>query len=106
MDLNSFKLFASLSQKTVSISLLINLKKMKNAIFKRSEYLIGRSSGPEVFCQKGVLKNFSKFIGKHICQSLFSNKVADLNTFIYRTYPVAGTEYELKVTSKPFIKSL
>ena len=25
----------------------------------------------EVFCKKGVLKNFAKFTGKHLCQSLF-----------------------------------
>ena len=35
-----------------------------------------RSSRPEVFCKKkGVLKNFTKFTGKHLCQSLFFNKV-------------------------------
>ena len=34
-----------------------------------------RSSRPEVFYKKGVLRNFAKFIGKHVCQSLFSNKV-------------------------------
>ena len=28
----------------------------------------------EVFCKKGVLKNFAKFTGKHLCQSLFFNK--------------------------------
>ena len=33
---------------------------------------------PEVFCKKGVSKNFTKFTGKHLCQSLFLNKVADL----------------------------
>ena len=33
---------------------------------------------PEVFCQKGVLKYFAKFTGKHQCQSLFFNKVAGL----------------------------
>ena len=37
-----------------------------------------RSSHPEVFCKKGVLRNFLKFTGKHLCQSLFSNKVAGL----------------------------
>ena len=35
-----------------------------------------RSSHLEVFCKKGVLRNFAKFIGKHLCQSLFFNKVA------------------------------
>ena len=37
-----------------------------------------RSSRPEMFCKKGVLRNFTKFTGKHLCQSLFFNKVADL----------------------------
>ena len=30
-----------------------------------------------MFCEKGVLRNFAKFTGKHSCQSLFFNKVAD-----------------------------
>ena len=33
---------------------------------------------PEVFCKKGVLRNFAKFTGKHLCQSFFFNKVAGL----------------------------
>ena len=37
--------------------------------------LINRSSRPEVFCEKGALKNFTKFTGKHMWQSLFFNKV-------------------------------
>ena len=37
-----------------------------------------KSSRPEVFCKKGVLRNFEKFLGKHLCQSLFFNKVAGL----------------------------
>ena len=37
-----------------------------------------RSSRQEVFCKKGVLRNFAKLTGKHLCQSLFFNKVADL----------------------------
>ena len=28
--------------------------------------------------KKSVLKKFTKFTGKHLCQSLFFNKVADL----------------------------
>ena len=31
---------------------------------------------PEVFYEKVVLKNFAKFTGKHLRQSLFFNKVA------------------------------
>ena len=51
-----------------------------------------RSSSPEVFCKKGVLKTFAKFTGKHLCQSLFFNKVAGFkNTFFYRTPPVAAS---------------
>ena len=37
-----------------------------------------RSSRPKVFCKKCVLKNFAKFTGKHLCQSLLFNKVAGL----------------------------
>ena len=36
----------------------------------------GRSSRSEVFCKKVVLRNFKKFTGKHLCQSLFLNKLA------------------------------
>ena len=38
----------------------------------------GRGSRPEVFCKKGVLKNFAKFTGKYLCHSLVFNKVAGL----------------------------
>ena len=57
-----------------------------------------RSSRPEVFCKKGVLRNFSKFTGKHLCQRLFFFKKESLaqvfscefcqiskNIFFYRT---------------------
>ena len=37
-----------------------------------------RSSRPEMLCKKGVLRNFPKFTGKHLCQSLFLNKVPGL----------------------------
>ena len=37
-----------------------------------------RSSRPEVFCKKGVYKNFARRTGKHLCQSLFLNKIAGL----------------------------
>ena len=31
-----------------------------------------------MFCRKGVLRNFAKFTRKHLCQSLFLNKVVCL----------------------------
>ena len=42
-----------------------------------------RSSRPEVFCKKGVLRNFTKFTEKHRSQSLFFNKVAELKKYLY-----------------------
>ena len=46
------------------------------------------SSRPEVFCKKGVLENFTKFTGKHLCQSFFFNKVAGLRPLRHRCFPV------------------
>ena len=66
-----------------------------------------KSSRPEVFCEKVVLRNFTKLTGKHLCQSFFFNKsyffktdtLAQIfscefseiykNTFSYRTPRVA-----------------
>ena len=69
-----------------------------------------RSSCSEVFCKKGVLINFTKFIGKHLCQS-FSSEVCNFikketlaeefscefceiskNTFLHRAPVVAASE--------------
>ena len=41
-----------------------------------------------MFCKEDVLKNFAKFTGKHLRQSLSFNKVAGL----YRTLLVAAFE--------------
>ena len=80
--------------------------------------IIDRSSRPELFCKKCVLKNFTKFTGKHLRQSLFFKKVAGIrlqlslkkdsgtgfscefceifkNIFFYRTPPVAASELKL-----------
>ena len=37
-----------------------------------------RSSHQRCSIKKGVLRNFTKFTGKHLCQSLFFSKVASL----------------------------
>ena len=59
-----------------------------------------RSSRPEVFCKKGVLRNFTKFKGKHLYQSVFFNKVAGLRpaTLLkkrlwHRCFPVNFVEF-------------
>ena len=59
-----------------------------------------RSSRLEVFCRKGVLRNFEKFTGKHLCQSLLFNKVAGLRTvtllkkrFWYTCFPVNFSKF-------------
>ena len=40
--------------------------------------IYSRSSRPEVFCKKGIVRNFTKFTEKHLRQRLFFNKVAGL----------------------------
>ena len=59
-----------------------------------------RSSRLEAFCRKGVLRNFEKFTGKHLYQSLLFNKAADLRTvtllkkrFWYRCFPVNFSKF-------------
>ena len=49
----------------------------RNPPMAASEILITyRSSHQRCFVKKGVLRNFAKFTGKHLCQSLFFNKAA------------------------------
>ena len=79
-----------------------------------SHFTITRSNRQEMFCKKGVLRNFTKFTGIHLCQGLFFNKVAGLwhrcfpmnfceiskNTFIYRAPPVAAS---IAITQECFV---
>ena len=46
--------------------------------FERMYQLTVSSSHRRYSMKKGVLKNFTKFTGKHLCESLFFNKDADL----------------------------
>ena len=59
-----------------------------------------RSSRPEVFYKKGVLKNFSKLTRKHLRRSLFLNKIAGLRLLIllkkrlwHKCFPVNFVKY-------------
>ena len=60
-----------------------------------SSLLLLRSSHPEVFYKKGVLRYFAKITWKHLCQSLFLNKVTGLRPatllkkkFWHKCFPV------------------
>ena len=50
--------------------------------YKLKDYFLSsydlQSSHQRCSMKKGVLRNFTKFTGKHLCQSLFFNKVAGL----------------------------
>ena len=68
-----------------------------------------RSSRPEVYCKKSVLRNFEKSIGKHLCQCLFFNKVACLRpaTLLkkklwHRCFPVNFAKF----LRTPFLQSI
>ena len=61
-----------------SLSLLLFEVKMARLMMTLQYYELLRSSRPEVLCERGVLKNFAKFTGKHPCQSLYVNKFAGL----------------------------
>ena len=70
---------ASLTWKNSADSLKQKIQVHKRSLSKNNNNKTDdRSSRPEVFCKKGVLRNFIKSTGKHLCQSLFSNKVAGL----------------------------
>ena len=68
-----------------------------------------RSSHWRCSVKKGVLRNFAKFTGKHLCQSLFFNKVAGLRpaTLLkkrlwHRCFPVNFAKF----LRTPFLQSI
>ena len=60
-----------------NIAQVIFLCNVVSDVFGQHEYttFLCRSSRPEVFCKKGVLKNLTKFTEKHLCHGLFLNKL-------------------------------
>ena len=54
--------------------------------------IIFRGSRPKVFPKKGLLRNFAKFTGKYLCQSVFFNKVAGRVQLVTACQFVIGTE--------------
>ena len=58
-------------------------------------------SRPDAFYRKNVLKNFAKFIGKHLCQSQIFNKATDL-----RPATVLNKRLRSRCALVNFLKSL
>ena len=57
------------------VIMIRSLNSLKITAKQRDFVTYLRSSRLEVFCKKGILKNFAKFTRKHLCQSLFFNKL-------------------------------
>ena len=81
-----------------NLSFYINVTKLPNSTRVKFHSLNStkyRSSQRRCPVRKGVLRNFAKFTGKQLCQSLFLNKVAGLRTatllkkrLMHRCFPV------------------
>ena len=63
-----------------------------------------RSSRPEVFCKKGILADFAKFTGKHLCQSLFFNNVAGLAILDKRLFADVSESVDNRVSVCIFLE--
>ena len=72
----SFTCFECNPKHTSSVFMYYNVDNFLTGV--TSNAMTSKSSRLEVFFKKGVLRNFTKFTGKHLCQSLFFNKVAGL----------------------------
>ena len=70
-------LFFDVINFVIGLSFLIKpFSYMTKNLEQKLKYLKNQSSRLKVFCIKSVLRNFAKFTGKHLCQSLFFNKIA------------------------------
>ena len=116
-----FSLFTGLSTDLVE-TVPPNRKALKRLKIWQYQFY-DRSIHSEVFFKKDVNKNSAKFRGKHLCQSLFFNKVATIglnfikketlvqvfscefceifkNTYFYRRPPVAASYMNNLINSK------
>ena len=85
MRQNSFSIKATCAcnfskSRTLSHVFPMSFGKIFRAAFLQTEAAVCRSS---CLFKIGVLKNFTKFTGKHLCQSLFFNKMKDSGLQLY-----------------------
>ena len=91
-----FSIFVFRAFKSVISCKFLSVLKLTHAtrVHEKNQGLKNRSSRPDVFCEKSVLVTCAKFTGKHLCQSLFFNKVADASATLlkkrlrHRCFPV------------------
>ena len=86
-------------QGALSLSSKIILQNMSISHGKR-QILKDIEQSPKDVLSKGVLRNFTKFTGKHLCQSLYLNKVAGMRSAIllkkrlwHRCFPVKFAKF-------------
>ena len=91
----------------------------KNQLVYERLNFISKSSRPEVFCKKGVLWNFAKLTGNHLCfgsatllkkrlVQAFSCEFYEIlkNTFFHKISPVAASERLILIDGKLQKKSI
>ena len=86
--------------------------KLRHHTFDRCKWYLSRSSHQRCSVTKGVLRDFTKFTGKRLCQSLFLNKDAGLRpaTLLkrrlwYRCFPVNFANFLRTVCNFQSMKS-
>ena len=77
VNVTKSKLFVQCSVFWTQMS-AIKFQNISHQVINLWSLLKDRSSHPEVFYQKGILKSFAKFTGKNLWESLFFNNVASL----------------------------
>ena len=80
--------FWLVSEKNIGTAPFPDAQELHSRSTWKANVCILRSSHRRCFGKKGVLRNFTIFTGKHLCQSLFFNKVArPAENLFYRTPP-------------------
>ena len=71
----------------------------KGLTYDKSTFNITEEVARKYSIKKGVLRNFAKFTGKPLCQSLFCNKVAGLRQQVFdwgAWFVILSYEYDKK----------
>ena len=75
---NHFKDFDDIEMAEIFASNYVKRPYLKLAMRYQREFYASTKAVVNLFCKKGVLENFARFPGKHLCQCLFFYKIADL----------------------------